>query len=359
MKTKDISRRQFFKFSGTALAGSLLSTGLGSVVFAQTASRDFGAIKFGVISDAHLDIRGKNGMKMSAESVNSVKKTVDGLNLEEDLSFVLVAGDLLLDGEKENATQIKALLDTLEYPYFVIAGNHDYMPADPTKRRENFSYLTINDFVKSFKGHGYDKSMKRYYAQQIKPGLRIIGLDACLPEDPKKWGGVLPKEQITWLDKQLTDHKEDLNLIMIHHNLIQWTADELAGGPKQWFAIDNAQEVRDLLAKHSKAAPVVISGHRHIGLNYKELSGVNYFVMPSINSHPMRYTLFELNHKAISWKTPMVGLPVKVHMEAKENLLNAEWWRATQYNKRNSFTDNQVLSLYENSSMVLGEKEII
>jgi 3',5'-cyclic AMP phosphodiesterase CpdA len=193
MSSNNISRRQFFKFSGTALAGSLLSTGLGSTVFAKAASRDFGAIKFGVISDAHLDIRGKNGMKMSAQSVNSVKKTVEGLNMEEDLSFVLVTGDLLLDGEKENAAQIKALLDTLEYPYFVIAGNHDYMPADPQKRRDNFSYLTIDDFVKTFKGHGYDNAMKRYYARQIKPGLRIIGLDACLPEEPKKWVGVLPE----------------------------------------------------------------------------------------------------------------------------------------------------------------------
>lgn len=358
MKTRDISRRQFFKFSGSALAGTLLSTGLGSTVFAQAASRDFGTIKFGVISDAHLDIKGKNGMKMSAESVNSVKKTVEGLNMEEDLSFVMVTGDLLLDGEKENAAQIKALLDTLEYPYFVIAGNHDYIPADPKKRRKNFSYLTIDDFVKTFKGHGYDTPMKRYWAQQIKPGLRVIGLDACLPEEPKKWGGVLPEEQLTWLDKQLTDHKEELNLIMIHHNLVQWTADELAGGPKQWFTIDNAPAVRDLLAKHSKAAPVIISGHRHIGLNYKELAGVNYFAVPSINSHPMRYTLFELTHQSISWKTPMVGLPVKVHMEARENLLNAEWWRATQYKNRNSFTDNQVLSLYENTSMVLGKKEI-
>jgi hypothetical protein len=85
MDTKNISRRQSFKLSGAALAGGLISTGLGSTVFAQAASRDFGSIRFGVISDAHLDIKGKNGMKMSGESVNSVKKTVEGLNLEEDL----------------------------------------------------------------------------------------------------------------------------------------------------------------------------------------------------------------------------------------------------------------------------------
>ncbi len=69
-----------------------------------------------------------------------------------------MTGDLLLDGEVENATQMKSILDTLEYPYFVIAGNHDYIPANPENRREGFSYLTIDEFVKTFKGHGYDNA---------------------------------------------------------------------------------------------------------------------------------------------------------------------------------------------------------
>ncbi len=48
----------------------------------KSAARDFGAVKFGVISDPHLDIK---GMKMSAKSVNCVRKTFQGLNMEEDL----------------------------------------------------------------------------------------------------------------------------------------------------------------------------------------------------------------------------------------------------------------------------------
>jgi hypothetical protein len=35
--------------------------------------------------------------------------------------------------------------------------------------------------------------------------------------------------------------------------------------------LDNAAEARAILSKHANAAPVVITGHRHIGLNYKEL----------------------------------------------------------------------------------------
>ena len=147
-----------------------------------------------------------------------MKKTVKSLNIEDDLSFVLVTGDLLLDGELENAKEIKKQLDNLEYPYFVVAGNHDYVPANPEKKREGFSYLTIEEFVKLFKGHGYDKTGERYYSHTIKPGLRVIALDACLPHEPQKWGGVLPEQQLVWLEKQLKDNSDDLNLIMIHHN---------------------------------------------------------------------------------------------------------------------------------------------
>ena len=64
-KKESISRRQFFKFSGAALAGGVISAGVGSHVFAQSSVQEFGSVKFGVISDCHMDIKGKNGMKMS------------------------------------------------------------------------------------------------------------------------------------------------------------------------------------------------------------------------------------------------------------------------------------------------------
>jgi len=74
-----------------------------------------------------------------------------------------------------------------------------------------------------FNGHGYDDSNKRYYALQINPGLRLIALDACLPLEPKKWGAVLPDEQLKWLDNQLTEHTNELNLIFMppfHYHIV-------------------------------------------------------------------------------------------------------------------------------------------
>jgi len=343
METSNFSRREFIKAGGISLIAATAAMNFGSKVFATPSKTIFDPVQFGVITDMHVDIKGKNGMKMSSISLNCVQKAVEGLNMEKDLSFVTVTGDLLQDGELENAKAIKKQLDQLKVPYYVLASNHDYDPILPKKHREGFTYMSIEEFVQFFKGHGYDDALTRYYALQIQPGLRIIALDAELPLDPESWAGIVPEEQIQWLDKQLTDHSNDLNLIFLHHNFVTWSDDELKGGPKQRFCIENAAEVREVLAKHMQAAPVAISGHRHIGLNYKELNGVNYFIAPALNSHPMRYSVFTISNEAISWKPPMVGVPTSDHLEARNNLLDATWWRESKFSERNYFNDNGVL----------------
>ncbi|MCP3939996.1 MAG: Tat pathway signal protein [Desulfobacteraceae bacterium] len=354
MKKNYLSRRQFLKLGGMSFITSAMSMNFGTRIFAAPSNILFDPVRFAVISDIHLDINGKNGMKMSGVSTECLVRTVADINQEKDLSFVLVAGDLLLDGELENACIVKKSLDKLLMPYYVIAGNHDYIPANPQNRRKEFNYLTMEDFVKFFNGHGYDSSGKRYYAHQITPGLRLIGLDACLPLDPEKWGGVLVEQQLQWLDKQLRDHADELNLVYMHHNFVRWSKDELIGGPKQWFCIDNDVKVRAVLSKHSKAVPVVISGHRHTGLNFTQLNGVNYFIVPSLNSHPMRYCVFNISNESVSWKTPMVSVSESIHLKARQNLLNAQWWRQTQFKEINPDNDLAVLKFYENNPMAFG-----
>lgn len=346
-----LSRRKLLQLGAISLLAATLP--FGSKTFAAPSRTPFSPMRFAVISDLHVDLKGKNAMKMSAVSAEGLSRTVADLNQEEGLSFVFVLGDLLLDGERENAAFVKDALDKLTMPYYVIAGNHDYMPADHKKRREGFSYLTVEEFVQFFRGHGYDESGRRYYARQIQPGLRVIGLDACQPEKDT-WGGVLPDEQLQWLDQELTRHADQLNLIFIHYNLIRWSKDEQPGKDKAQFCIDNEAAVKQLLAKHAQAAPVVLSGHRHIGLHRAEENGVNYFVLPSLNSHPMRYTVFSLSPQSISWKTPMVSVAESVHLEARENLLKEAFWRPQEFLERSPDNDAAALQLYENNSMIFG-----
>lgn len=351
----NLTRRQFIKTSGYSLLGAAVLMNSGTKAFASPSATPFSPVRFAVISDPHLDIKGSNGMRMGASSVECLRNTVIDLNKEKNLGFVMINGDILLDGEVENAEVARKELTKLTAPTFVISGNHDYKPANPEKLRDGFSYLPSEGFRNFFAGFGYEKDGDRYYAKQIVPGLRLLALDACLPLEMKKWGGELSEEQLDWLDKQLSAHSDQVNLVFMHHNFIPWSVDELPGGPKQWFCIDNAAEVRAVLAKNSKSTPIALSGHRHIGLRARELNGINYFALPSLNSHPMRYSVFNVSHEQITWKTPMVTLDEKTHIEARNGLLNAKWWRAEQYQKPSSFNDIAVLRYYENNDDIVGQ----
>jgi 3',5'-cyclic-AMP phosphodiesterase len=280
----------------------------GSKTFATPTATPFPPVKFAVITDIHLDIKGKNDMDSNGISSKCIAQTVKDLNKEKNLTFVMFPGDLLQNGEVENAREIKRHLDQLAIPYYVLAGNHDYVPANPEKRREGFTYMTIEEFVKFFSGHGYDNSGKRYYSLQIIPGLRLIALDGCLPQEPEKWGGILPDHQLKWLDDQLTEQSDNLNLIFLHHNFLTWSSDELPEESNQWFTLDNSKNARKILERQAHAAPVAISGHRHIGLNFREENGVTYFVTPPFCSQPHCYTVFTISNKMIAWETVLVDI---------------------------------------------------
>ena len=324
----EASRRRVLALGCASAGYGLVQLAVGRVAFAAPAATDFGTLRFGVLSDPHLDIQGIDAHKMGAASVDCMRLAVAALNREPQLDFVLLLGDLLLDGERENARCIRRLLRRLRAPCFVVAGNHDYAPG-PEKRRAGFSYLRIEDFVRFFRGFGYDRTGSRYYARRIVPGLRILGLDACLPGE-RKWGGVLPQAQLAWLDDQLTRHANELNLIFMHHNLLRWSTGERRGERQAWFCIDNDEQVLALLGRHARAAPLVLSGHRHIGLRRRELQGLQCFVLPALCSHPMRYAVFELDRGGVAWKTPPVPLPAVVHRQAQQNLLADDWWRGEE-----------------------------
>ncbi len=316
-----VTRRRFI----TALTAGIVSGTFfpwQEDAIAKTICPDFGCLRIGVIADLHMTIRGKDSLLMSSHSMRCLKKTIAALNRQTDLDLVVVAGDLLYDGEWENAIIVKENLDQLHAPYFVVAGNHDYVPVVAKRRRPDFSYLTISEFAELFQGHGFNQNGDLYWAQTIRPGLRLIGLHSCLPEKNTR-GGRIPAGQLSWLQHQLSRYPNTLHVIVMHHNLIRWTSFEQHGAPAEWYCIDNDREVRDLLARHKKTASVVFSGHRHIGLRCRKVSGVQYFSLPSINSYPMRYGLFTLTSQGISWESPAVSINPDVQQQAKENLLIA------------------------------------
>ncbi len=314
------------------------------IAFAGMAATAVDETKFAVLTDTHLAYQGVDKMKMGAASIELFKSSIAALNDIDDLDFVVLTGDLLLDGEPWNLDLVKGYLDDLEVPYYVTCGNHDYAVADQA-RPGSAPYVGVSKgvFVWTFRGRGF-KGADSWWSADHVPGLHIIGLDSSVPTD---WGGHIPKKQLQWLDAELTSNKERVNFVFAHHNLVAWSPEDQPGGKHAKFQVDNAPQVRSVFEKHRPGVQVVISGHRHIGLRHKEVNGVYYFVCPATVSYPNQYTIFSLRAEELSYETKWVPTDPDVLQRAKTNLLKAEWWRPT------NASDEETLQFFEGAGPIL------
>ncbi|MBW2057015.1 MAG: metallophosphoesterase [Deltaproteobacteria bacterium] len=322
---------------------------LSLVLFFFTATFAFEKAKFAVVTDTHMALYGVNGMKMGAASTEIVEKTVRELNKVEDLDFVVVTGDLLLDGEPWNLDLMKVYLDDLRVPYYVVCGNHDYAPASQAKAGKA-PYVGVNKaaVIWTFQGHGY-RGADAWWGADPMPGLHLIGLDSNVPIH---WGGHIPLSEMKFLDEELYANRDKVNVVFCHHNFVAWCKDDEFGGKFDKFQVDNAPEVRKIFEKYVPAVQLVLSGHRHIGLRYKTVNGVNYIVNPAAVSYPNQYTLYTLTPHKVSYETKWVPVEWGIIEEAKANLLKAEWWRPT------GASDEEMLAFFEGPGDVLKKGEI-
>ena len=286
----------------------------------------FEKAKFAVITDTHMALYGVDEMKMGASSCKIVENTVKALNEVPDLDFVVVTGDLLLDGEPWNLDLMKAYLDDLRVPYYVVCGNHDFAPASQAKAGKS-PYVGVNKaaVIWTFQGHGY-RGADSWWGVDPLPGLHLIGLDANVPIH---WGGHMPLSEMNWLDRELYANRDKVNMVVCHHNFVAWCKDDEFGGKFDKFQVDNAPDVRKTFEKNVPSLQVVITGHRHIGLRHQNVNGVNYVVCPAAVSYPNQYTIFTLTPTSLSFETRWVPVEKEIIETAKANLLGkpGNWWR--------------------------------
>ena len=324
----------------------VLGLTLSLVLVVFTTAFSFEKAKFAVITDTHMALYGVDEMKMGASSCKIVENTCKALNKVDDLDFVVVTGDLLLDGEPWNLDLMKGYLDDLRVPYYVVCGNHDFAPASQAKAGKA-PYVAVNKaaVIWTFQGHGY-RGADAWWGADPMPGLHLIGLDANIPIH---WGGHMPLSEIKFLDKELYANQDKVNIVACHHNFVPWSKDEEFGGKFDKFQMDNSPEVTKIFEKYVPACQVVLTGHRHIGLRHKNVNGVNYIVNPAAVSYPNQYTIYTLTPTRISYETRWVPVEKKVIDTAKANLLGkpGEWWRPT------GADDKEMLAFFEGPGDVL------
>lgn len=193
----------------------LLSILLGCAVFAQQGS----PFTFALITDTHVG---------SPENNEDLRRTVQDINIQKDIAFVIVSGDLTEFGSYDELLTAKQLLNDLQVPYYAIPGNHD----------SNWSESGTNDFLKIFGNEtfGFEYNGYKFLGVASGPNMRM-------------GPGQIPRENLTWLFEALKETNHSQPIIYVNHY-------PMDNGLNNWF------EVMDALRPFN--VQLMLCGHGHV-----------------------------------------------------------------------------------------------
>ena len=127
-------------------------------------------LRFALLTDLHYS--------QGSKSAEDIRRCISDVNSFEGLDFVLIGGDLTDFGTDEEIRDVKAILDSLGYKYYVVAGNHD----------AKWSESGCNTFKEVFGYESFEFECK---------GWRFIGCN-CGP-DMRMAPALIPQESMEWL----------------------------------------------------------------------------------------------------------------------------------------------------------------
>ncbi|QDH60678.1 phosphodiesterase [Pandoraea pnomenusa] len=154
---------------------------------------------FAQISDLHIKRPGKLAYRR-VDTAAYLTRCVARLNtLAPRPDFVVLTGDLVDFGAREEYDHLRSLLAPLEIPYYLVIGNHDGRDA----------------LREVFPEHTYLGNPGEYvqYAATFGP-MRLVALDT---QDPPNGGGRLCDARLQWLEATLAADTGTPTVIAMHH----------------------------------------------------------------------------------------------------------------------------------------------
>jgi 3',5'-cyclic AMP phosphodiesterase CpdA len=191
--------------------------------------------------------------------------TARGQIVDSEPDLLLVGGDLTRDGatHRYELDQIKADLDRLPFPYYVVPGNHEV---------GNKQIPNTIDSQRLFKSVSVNEEYLSHYASVfggsewsfLHKDVRFTGFNTFL------LGSELPQERLLWdwLELQAKEPKTGFHVWVMHQSLFMDRPDEPnidvhADRAGWYFNIDNPHRSRLLEIFKATKADLVISGHIH------------------------------------------------------------------------------------------------
>ncbi len=187
--------------------------------------------KFAHISDTHIG---------NATAADDLRRTVKDINAMNDISFVIITGDITEAGSDEQFRLAKQIMDSLNVRWYILPGNHDMKWAE-------------SGGVSFKKVFGYE----RFVFDQEK--YRFIGLH----QGPRmKMGdGHWAPEDLRWLDSVLAATPKEKPFFIATHYPID-------DGIANWY------EVLDRVRNYNIRAFLHGHGHRNRADTFEGIAGV-------------------------------------------------------------------------------------
>jgi 3',5'-cyclic-AMP phosphodiesterase len=235
------------------------------------------------ISDPHIAAPGSK-IDTVARTTPHLERAVEHLNgLEPRPDVVLVTGDLADHGEIEEYERLRAVLDRLTMPAYLIPGNHD----DRDNLRRVFgdhAYLGGDGFLQ--------------YTVEDLP-LRLIALDTLVPGEGR---GLLCPQRLAWLDARLREAPARPTLIFMHHPPFTTGLSYMDG-----MGLDGISEFAAIVRRHPQVERIV-AGHVHRPV-VRRFAGTVAYTCPS-TAHQVALELPPETRLAVTMEPPACLLHV-------------------------------------------------
>ena len=191
------------------------------------------SFRFAFVTDTHIG--SPNG---SPEE--DLRRTVNDINQQTDLDFVLITGDITEMGTDEEIRLAKSILDQLKIPWYPIPGNHD----------TGWSESGGQSFIRVF---GADKFHFEH------KGVHFIG---CASGPYVRMSdGHIPRDAVNWLDKELSMIDPQAPVFFVNHYPID-------------SSLDNWYEATDRLRTRNTMVAICGHGHANKQFDFEGIPGV-------------------------------------------------------------------------------------
>jgi len=191
------------------------------------AQQQNGTFCFALVTDTHIG---------GATAEEDLRRSVRDINGNDSLAFVIVSGDVTEFGSDSELLLAKAILDSLNKPWYIIPGNHD------TKWSEsgaNSFRVVFGDEAFAFTHDGW-----LFLGTNSGPNMRM-------------GPGQIPRENIVWLDSVLSvPENREMKIVSINH----YPLDE---GLNNWY------ELTDRLKKLDTRLALCGHGHTNRVMNFE------------------------------------------------------------------------------------------